>query len=197
MRVAAASPTGDWDTDADSPLLLACMRGCHEAWRSLHFRYYPVTVAFLRKFGVGEADLEDAAQEVFLQMHRYLPRFRGNAELKTWLYRLCITQARHLRRRRRLSEALRSWFSLGVDSVRVSSPEFSEASAGRRIRLALDTLSEDDRLAVVLYELEGLPGRQVAEILQCTEATLWRRLHYARKKFVAALEASAATEELT
>ena len=197
MRVAAASPTGDWDTDSDSPLLLACMRGCHEAWRSLHFRYYPITVAFLRKFGVGEADIEDAAQEVFLQMHRYLPRFRGNAELKTWLYRLCITQARHLRRRRRLGEALRSWFSLGTDSVRVSSPEFSEASAGRRIRLALDTLGEDDRLAVVLYELEGLPGRQVAEILNCTEATLWRRLHYARKKFVEALEASAATEELT
>ncbi len=195
--VAAASPTGDWDTDADSPLLLACLRGSHEAWRSLHFRYYPVTVAFLRKFGVGEADLEDAAQEVFLQMHRYLPRFRGNAELKTWLYRLCITQARHLRRRRRLSEALRSWFSLRPESAKMSLPEYSEASAGRRIRLALDSLSEEDRLAVVLYELEGLPGRQVAEILRCTEATLWRRLHYARKRFVAALEASAATEELT
>ncbi len=195
--VAAASPTGDWDTDADSPLLLACLRGSHEAWRSLHFRYYPVTVAFLRKFGVGEADLEDAAQEVFLQMHRYLPRFRGNAELKTWLYRLCITQARHLRRRRRLSEALRSWFSLRPESAKMSLPEYSEASAGRRIRLALDSLSEEDRLAVGLYELEGLPGRQVAEILRCTEATLWRRLHYARKRFVAALEASAATEELT
>lgn len=195
MRVAAASPTVEWDTDSDSPLLLACLRGNHEAWRSLHFRYYPVTIAFLRKFGVKESDLEDAAQEVFLQMHRYLPRFRGNAELKTWLYRLCITQARHLRRRRRLSDALRSWFSLRPDSVRVSSPEFSEESAGRRIRLALDSLSEDDRLAVVLYEMEGLAGKQVAEILRCTEATLWRRLHYARKKFVAALEASAATEE--
>lgn len=196
MPVAAASPAGEWDTDSDSPLLLACVRGNSEAWRSLHFRYYPVTIAFLRKFGVGEPDLEDAAQEVFLQMHRYLPRFRGNAELKTWLYRLCITQARHLRRRRRLSEALRSWFSLRPESARVSSPEFCEASAGRRIRAALDTLSEDDRLAVVLYEMEGLPGKQVAEILRCTEASLWRRLHYARKKFVSALESSAATEEV-
>jgi RNA polymerase sigma-70 factor, ECF subfamily len=196
MRVAAASPTGEWDTDSDSPLLLACVRGNHEAWRALHFRYYPVTIAFLRKFGVKESDLEDAAQEVFLQMHRYLPRFRGNAELKTWLYRLCITQARHLRRRRRLSEALSSWFSLRPESVRLSSPEFSEESAGRRIRVALDSLSEEDRLAVVLYEMEGLAGKQVAEIMRCTEATLWRRLHYARKKFVTALEASAATEEV-
>lgn len=191
MRVVAA-----WDSDCDSPLLLACVRGSSEAWRSLHFRYYPVTIAFLRKFGVAEPDLEDAAQEVFLQMHRYLPRFRGNAELKTWLYRLCITQARHLRRRRRLSEALRSWFSRRPEAAQLSSPVFSEESASRRIRAALDTLREDDRLAVVLYEMEGLPGKEVAEILRWTEATLWRRLHYARKKFVAALEASAPTEEV-
>ena len=186
----------DWDADCESPLLLECVRGNHEAWRSLHFRYYPVTIAFLRKFGVGESELEDASQEVFLQMHRYLPRFRGNAELKTWLYRLCITQARHLRRRRRLNEALRAWFLLRPDSASGSSPEFCEQSASRRIRVALDTLSEGERLAVVLYDMEGLGGKQVAEILRCTQASLWRRLHYARKKFVEALEASSRTEGL-
>jgi RNA polymerase sigma-70 factor, ECF subfamily len=196
MCAAAASPTGDWD-DLESPLLLECVRGNSEAWRSLHFRYYPVTIAFLRKFGVGEADLEDASQEVFLQMHRYLPGFRGNAELKTWLYRLCITQARHLRRRRRLSEAVRAWFSLRPESASLSSPAFCEESARRRIQTALDSLREGDRLAVVLYDMEGLSGQQVAEILRCTQASLWRRLHYARKKFVEALEASAVTEDLT
>jgi len=194
MRVAAASRT-EWDTDTDSPLLLACVRGNHEAWRSLHFRYYPVTVAFLRKFGVREPDLEDASQEVFLQMHRYLPRFRGSSQLRTWLYRLCITQARHVRRRRRLTEALKSWFSGAPESASTSS-EFCEASARRRIEAALDHLPENERLALVLYDMEGLPGKQVAEILGCKEATLWRRLHYARKKFVAVLEASAPTEAI-
>ncbi|HYP77478.1 MAG TPA: RNA polymerase sigma factor [Polyangiaceae bacterium] len=197
MCSAVASPIGEWDSDCESPLLLACVRGNHEAWRSLHFRYYPVTMAFLRKLGVRESDLDDASQEVFLQMHRYLPRFRGNSELKTWLYRLCITQARHLRRRRRMGETLRSWFSLSPESVQPSSPGFCEESARRRMQAALETLNEGDRLAVVLYDLEGLAGRQVAEILHCKEATLWRRLHYARKKFVQALEASATQTELT
>ena len=195
MCAAAASPIGEWDSDCESPLLLECVRGSREAWRSLHLRYYPVTMIFLRKLGVGESDLEDASQEVFLQMHRYLPRFRGNAELKTWLYRLCITQARHLRRRRRMGEALRSWFSLSPGSVNPGSAGFCEESARRRMLAALETLSEDDRLAVVLYDLEGLAGRQVAEILHCKEATLWRRLHYARKRFVSALEASAPIPE--
>lgn len=197
MCAAVASPLGEWDSDCESPLLLECVRGSHEAWRSLHVRYYPVTIVFLRKLGVRDSDLEDASQEVFLQMHRYLPRFRGKAELKTWLYRLCITQARHLRRRRRMGEALRSLFSSRPETVNPSSVGFCEESARRRMLSALETLSEGDRIAVVLYDLEGLAGRQVAEILRCKEATLWRRLHYARKKFVEALEASASVPEPT
>jgi len=194
MCAAAARPLEEWDADCESPLLLECVRGNNDAWCSLHFHYYPITIAFLRKLGVGELDLEDASQEVFLQMHRYLPRFRGNADLKTWLYRLCITQARHLRRRRRMSAALRAWFSLRPET-NVSSPGFCEESARRRVQAALDSLTESQRTALALYDLEGLPGKQVAEILSCKESTLWRRLHYARKEFVEALEASARTEE--
>lgn len=197
MCAAAASPLAEGETECESPLLLGCVEGNREAWRSLHVQYYPVTIAFLRKLGIRELDLEDAAQEVFLQMHRYLPRFRGNAELKTWLYRLCITQARILRRRRRVSDALRSLFSLSPESMNLSSPGFCEQSARRRVQAALDCLSEPERIAVVLYDMEGLPGKQVAEISRCKEGTLWRRLHYARKKFVEALEASAPTEEPT
>lgn len=197
MCAAAASPTGEWDSECESPLLLECVRGSHEAWKSLHFRYYPVTIAFLRKLGVRDLDIEDASQEVFLQMYRYLPRFRGNAELKTWLYRLCITQARAVRRRQRVSLALRSLFSFRPESMNVSAPGFCEESASRRVQAALATLGEAERIGLVLYDMEGLPGKQVAEILGCKEGTLWRRLHHARKKFVDALEASAAVRGLT
>jgi RNA polymerase sigma-70 factor (ECF subfamily) len=197
MCAAAASPTSEWDTERESPLLLECVRGSHEAWKLLHIRYYPVTVAFLRKLGVPGPDVEDASQDVFLQMYRYLPRFRGTSELKTWLYRLCLTQARALRRRQRVSQALRSLFSLTPDSMHLSSPGFCEESASRRVQAALESLSEDERAALVLYDLERLPGKQVAEILGCKEGTLWRRLHYARKKFIEALEASAAMKGLT
>src|SRR6187551_425198 len=145
MCAAAASPLDEGDTESESPLLLQCVRGDHAGWRALHFHYYPVTMAFLRKLGVVELELEDASQEVFLQMHRYLPRFRGNAELKTWLYRLCITQARQLRRRRRMGDALRSWFSLRPESMQISSPGYSEESARHRVQAALDSLSEAER----------------------------------------------------
>ncbi len=192
---AAAASSREWDSEVESPLLLECARGNHEAWRSLHVRYYPVTVAFLRKLGVREPDLDDASQEVFLQMHRYLPSFRGSSQLKTWLYRLCITQARRVRRRRRVSEALRSWLSGTTETGAIGS-EWCEDAARRRVQAALERLNENERLAFVMFEMEGLSGRQVAETLRCKEATLWRRLHEARRKFIAAVDGSDATEGL-
>ena len=95
-----------------------------------------------------------------------------------------------------MSHALRSWFSFRPEEMNLSSPGFCEESARRRVEAALDSLSEADRLAVVLYDMEGLPGKEVAQLAQCKEATLWRRLYYARKKFLQALEASAPMGEL-
>lgn len=174
---------------AGAAALLEDSDGDKAAWRSLHRQYYPIAAAFLRKLGVSEVDLEDACQEVFLQLFRYLPSFRGEADPKTWLYRLCITQARRARLRRRVGHALElvlAW----VPNAFVSGPGFCEQTARRRIEDALARLSPAERSVFVLYEMEGVPGKQVAEILNCKEATLWRRLHYARQAFREALETS-------
>jgi len=170
--------------------LLRCVEGDRSAWRQLHRQYYPVAAAFLRKLGVHERDLDDACQEVFLQMFRYLSRFRGEADPKTWLYRLCITQARRARLKHRVSHALSNVLALLPREALVSTPSFSEPAAKRRIEAALARLSEKERAAFVLYEMEGVAGKQVASIVGCKEATLWRRLHYARQVFREALEAT-------
>lgn len=189
----AATQLRDVDAPADRLLVLDCVQGDRAAWRVLHRRYFPIASAFLRKLGVRERELEDATQEVFLQMFRYLPSFRGESELKTWLYRLCITQARRARRRRRLREALHQVLALAPEESLLSSPAFCEQTARRRIESALGKLSDAERTVFVLYEMEGVSGKQIAEIVGCKEATLWRRLHYARKNFREAFDAEEAT----
>jgi RNA polymerase sigma-70 factor, ECF subfamily len=169
---------------------LRCVEGDRSAWRQLHRRYYPVAAAFLRKLGVDERDREDACQEVFLQMFRYLAQFRGEADPKTWLYRLCITQARRVRRRNKLAHALQHVLAFLPGESLVSSPSFSEPAAQRRVEAALARLSDKERSAFVLYEMEGLAGKQIAAIVGCKEATLWRRLHEARQAFRHALAES-------
>jgi len=188
--------TLELDVSLEARLLDDCTEGKAVAWRELHRRYYTVAAAFLRKLGVTDGELEDATQEVFLQVHKYLPRFRRESELSTWLYRLCITQARHVRRRARLTQALRRLLSLEPSERLVSSPPFSEELARSSLDRALAALSESERSVFVLYELDGISGKQIAEILRCPEATVWRRLHYARRTFRRALgvDAESASE---
>lgn len=172
---------------AEGLLLKECRGGDAAAWRELHLQYLPITEAFLRKLGVREEDLSDAAQEVFLQMFRSLPRFREEARLQTWLYRLCITQARTLRRRLRVSRGLSALLLAFPEAHPVASPAFSESRVLVRLRAVLEQLPVRQREAFVLYEMEDQPGKVVAELLQCTEASVWRRLHHARQALRSAL----------
>jgi len=172
------------------PPFLRCVEGDRGAWRQLHRQYYPVAAAFLRKLGVHERDLDDACQDVFLQMFRYLASFRGEADPKTWLYRLCITQARRSRLRHKVTRTLENVLALIPREALVSTPSFNESAAQRRIEAALAQLSAKERSVFVLYEMEGVAGKQIANIVGCPEATLWRRLHEARQRFRRALEAS-------
>jgi RNA polymerase sigma-70 factor (ECF subfamily) len=176
------------EASLEARLVEDCSVGDRQAWRRFHRRYYPVAVAFLRKLGVEEGELEDAAQEVFLQVHKYLRRFRREAELTTWLYRLCVTQARQARRRARVSGLLLRALALTPKADLVCTQSLSESSTRRRIEAALAVLSDGERAVFVLYEMEGLAGKQIAEIVKVPEASVWRRLHYARAKFRAALE---------
>jgi RNA polymerase sigma-70 factor, ECF subfamily len=182
------------NTAVGEALVGRCLSGETRAWRDLHRTYFPVTAAFLRKLGVKEAELEDACQDVFVRLYRYLPSFRGGAELKTWLYRLCATEAGRIRRKRRVSEAL-SWL---MRQELASNPpacrqELSDEIARRKVQAALDTLKPPERLVFVLYEFEGQSGEQIAKIAECPVATVWRRLHYARKAFNAAVAAGGAS----
>jgi RNA polymerase sigma-70 factor (ECF subfamily) len=174
---------------AQMPLVSRCLAGDPAAWRALHQTYYPIVAAFLGKLGVKSTDRDDACQEVFVQMLRYLPTFRGQAQLKTWVYRLCVTEARHVRHRSAVGAALRGLLrtELGARGPE-SGSVLTDEVARQKVDAALATLKEHERLVFVLYDMEGLSGEEVAQIAGCPVATVWRRLHYARRTFTAAVQ---------
>jgi len=87
------------DLDASHDLLDECVAGSPAAWRGLHQRYHRTALSVLRRMGVPNDQLEDACQDVFVDVFRYLPRFRREADFRTWLYRICLGRARVARRR--------------------------------------------------------------------------------------------------
>ncbi len=166
-----------------------CVSGEPAAWRELHREYYPVAAAFLRKLGVKDNEMEDCCQEVFLQLYRYLPSFRGEADFKTWLYRLCATEAGKVRRRWRVLSVLQSLLHRQSGVQTSVGQEFDPGLARQRVEAALAALKPAERTVFVLFEMEGVSGEDIARIVGCPVATVWRRLHYARQTFRECIEA--------
>ena len=158
------------------------------AWTAIHRTHYPVAMAFLRKLGVQGDQVEDVCQEVFLQMHRYLPTFRGESDLKTWMYRICISEARRHRRRERMAKLVLSVIGEPCVEAKSTGLELDPQSAARRVLEGLDALPERRRTILVLCDMDGLCGAEIAEIMNCSVQSVWRELHHARAAFLAAFE---------
>jgi RNA polymerase sigma-70 factor (ECF subfamily) len=171
-------------------LVARCVAGDEVAWAALYSRYARTMAQFLKRLGVAPDALDDAVQEVFLQAFRSLDSFRGEAAIKTWLYRLAVTQARRSREKARFLRRVRQLLVLEFGAVHASvEPEAGEAE--RLLERALGELTRLEREAFVLYELEGQSGAELSAIFGCPEATVYRRLHDARKKFTAFVEREA------
>lgn len=167
-------------------LVELCAQGSEAAWRRFYLEHERLARRFLYRLGVDADSLDDACQDVFVEAFRYLPDFRGEASVTTWLYRLCLTQARRIRNKRRLQRALS--LLLRRDPEPTTAGELAPEQASALLRDGLAGLTEDERAVFVLFELEGQAGTTIADVLGCPEATVFRRLHYGRKKFQAFID---------
>jgi len=126
------------------------------------------------------ADAEDLVQEAFLQAHRKLDTFRGDAALGTWLHRLLVNLGLDYLRSRagRTAQA-----TAGIDDVRVV-PFTRPETVAERIDLeqAIARLPDGSRAAFVLHDVEGLDHKEVAAVLGVSEGTSKSQLHKARLK---------------
>jgi len=178
------------DRGALQPLIARCVLGEDQAWRDLHRQYYPVASRFLRRMGIAASELDDACQEVFVQVFRYLGRFEQRADFGTWLYKLCLSQAGRVRRRRSARQALHWLFGRAPSRTNViGEPEWSESMVTERVGKALEQMKPQHKAVFVLFEFEGVEGEEIARILRCPPATVRRRLHYARQEFETLLRA--------
>lgn len=137
----------------------------------------------LQHLGVSEADLEDQTQEVFLVAYRRYPAWDGEHP-RGWLFAIARRCASAYRRRSHRRH------ELAFHEVPESAPTEIEPPASidlGRFDAALQALDEDKRTVFTLFELEELPMREVARILQCPVQTAYARLYAARRELARAL----------
>lgn len=160
---------------------------------SIHDAHVDFVWKTLQRLGVRTADLEDAAQDVFLVVHRKIKTFDATQPVEGWLYGICRRVAAS---RRRLAYQRREIVvgTLPEQQDEAGDPEehAAQRQAQDRLDALLDGLDDDKRIVFVMFEIEAIDCDEIAAFLSIPVGTVYSRLHMARK----ALQKAAARSEL-
>jgi RNA polymerase sigma-70 factor (ECF subfamily) len=160
------------------------------AFDALICKYRPRVLKLALRYTHNRADAEDAVQETFIKAYRGLPRFRGESAFYSWLHRIAINSAKTVRALRvRQSIGQVSNASVGGETAGVSvslhephTPEnllFTDEMVDT-LNAVISELSEEQRTAVILRELQGFSYSQVAAEMACPIGTVRSRVSRAR-----------------
>jgi len=140
-------------------------------------------------------DAEELVQEAFVELFRSLHRYDASRTFSTWFFQIIVHRFQKLQRKRRLLSRVFPFFSktpVDPDSFADSgdSPELALTRKEEKEILlrSIGKLPAEQRLVITLYDLEGLPQKEIAEILSVPVGTVMSRLHYGRLKLKELLE---------
>ena len=179
----------------DAELVSAVLAGDSAAYDGLVRRYQRRAVAVAYRMLGNVHDAADVAQDAFLRAYRGLGGLEDHERFGSWLMRIVSNLSLNFRRSRQTGP---TGSAVVLDDVVERSEELrsatGEALGGRRtdeaplsgelreaIGQAIDRLPDKQRLALVLYSIEGMPQKQVAEILECSVELVKWNVFQARK----------------
>lgn len=171
------------------PLIQRAQEGDAAAFREIFALHKDRVASIVFRFLGHSSEVDDVVQDVFLHVHRSLPRFRGEARFTTWLYRLTANITKmHLRKRASRPRVV----DVEVPELprHAEPPEAPDDALARQLRIRalyrlLERLSEKKRMVLVLHDLEGMPAAEIAEVVEAPIMTVRTRLFYARRDLYA------------
>lgn len=155
-----------------------------EAFGLLLNKYQQKIYWHIRRMVINHDDADDLVQDVFIKVWRNLEKFREDAQLYTWIYRIatneCITFLNKKKQRQQLS--LDDESSGYLTETLASSPYFSGNAAQQKLQEAILTLPDKQRLVFNMKYFEDLKYDEISEILGTTVGGLKASYHLAVKK---------------
>jgi len=176
---------------SDAALMQRLAAGDVGALGPLHQRYGQRVSSLLLRVGpeISREQAEDLTQDVFLTLMETARRYREQDRLRSWIFGITVRKARGWQRRRWLRRRLR--LEHRADIAGTATADLGETperlAAREQIDLAMRSLSQGQREALVLHAVEGLTGDEIAAVLGIGASAVWVRLHRARKNLRKAL----------
>jgi RNA polymerase sigma-70 factor (ECF subfamily) len=171
--------------ESESLIIRRAIDGDERALRALWTRHAPHIDMVVRRLVGGDADVAaDIAQEVWIQIFRALPSYRGDSQFSTWAHRIAVNRTLNaLRKTRRLSSLETE---VQEDSASVE-PDHDRSFVAESIDAAAAKLSPGARAVFMLHDVEGYTHEEIAESLGITTGGSKSQLFKARAKLRALL----------
>ena len=179
-------------SDPDAALMLRVKRGDRAAFAELVDKYKQPVINFVYRSLRDEAEAEDLAQNVFLQVYKSRSRYKQTAKFSTWLFtiarNLCLNELR--RRSRHPAESLDESHAENEDqparqfedkSQMAASEEALHGELGQKIEEALAELPENQRSAILLCRQDDLSYEEIARVLRCSLSATKSLIHRGRE----------------
>jgi RNA polymerase sigma-70 factor (ECF subfamily) len=137
-----------------------------------------------RRLGLPQSEVEDVAQEVFTVAFREIHKVEPGC-LSAWLFRLTSNRVNDRHRRRRVRDTFAKIFPVSSEPSDDADPErvLLQRDAEGRVARILGRMTRKKRDVFVLFEIEGLPGEEIAARVGAPIDTVWTRLYHARREF--------------
>jgi RNA polymerase sigma-70 factor (ECF subfamily) len=180
------------ERDPDAELMLRVKRGDAEAFEELVDKYKQPVLNFVYRTLRDSSDAEDIAQNVFVQVFKSADRYRVEAKFSTWLYtiarNLCLNEIR--RRSRHPAESLDAAENPEDESAGRQFEDRKNTSAPdlllrdeltRKVEEALESLPENQRTAILLFQEKEMSYEEISKILDCSLSATKSLIHRGRE----------------
>ena len=167
---------------SENEIIRSAQNGNLQAFELLVKEYQTRVVSIAFKIVGSPEDAKDVAQEVFIRLYRFLPRFKKEKQFFSWLYRIVINASYDFLKRgnRYRTVPLEDISDIKRSTVHHSSGRESELQ--EIIGELIETLSSPQKTAFILREVEGFSCREISKIMDCPGGTVRSHLHFARKR---------------
>jgi RNA polymerase sigma-70 factor, ECF subfamily len=181
----------------DAELVDASLQGDSEAFAEIVKRYQHFVFNAIYHYLGSSADVEDVAQEVFLKLFRALDRYDTSRPLQAWIYRItanqCLDQGRKIKQRR-----VKNFSDLGEEEEerilrhhegrQGALSQVEAAESLRFLKTLMDGLSDKDRMAFVLREIEGLSYDELSQAMSTSVTAARIRISRVKKRLMEQLD---------
>lgn len=180
--------------DSDIDLILRVKDGDEAAFSEILRRYYGKILNYVYRYTNNRETSEDLTQEIFMRVHRSVKSYRPEAKFSTWLYKiatnLCLTEVT-TRARKHASSLDEIQENIGTleDEKSVDQADIRYRKEIKDIMFeAMESLSENERTAIMLCKYEQLSYDEVAETLDCTVGAVKTYVYRGRMKLMEKLK---------